>query len=56
MGDYKIKLTVIDDENNQISSITTSEYIKYMKEHHNINALDELLYSTLAEFRKNKKE
>jgi hypothetical protein len=48
MKKYKVKLTILNENDEpQISSVTTSELIEDMNKFHNVSALDEILQMLL---------
>ena len=54
MKKYKVKLVILNENDEpQISSVTTSELIEDMKNFHNISALDEQLNILLEQIDKN---
>lgn len=54
MKKYKVKLVILNENDEpQISSVTTSELIEDMKKYHNISALDEQLIILLEQMDKN---
>jgi len=53
MKNYKVKLTILNENDEpQISSVTTSKLIEDMSKFHNISALDEQLKILLEEINK----
>ena len=54
MKNYKVKLIILNENDEQvISSVTTSELIEDMNKFHNVSALDEQLKMLLEQIDKN---